>query len=339
VQEELFPISTSENLGIIPEYVLQYHAISRSIQNLSATAKKLTAMAMSLLPLDLSVRTASFSFAEFCKALNYGDGGEQYRLFTSAIHECMGNTIVIERINRDTGKKKWEEFTWFSSATVDEATGLCTMTFSEELASVLLEFKKMYSKMNLTDMGRLQSHYGIRIFEISTSYSSLAGKDGNKNGAWYFEYSVSDLRLILSVPDDAYPQTGNFRRFVIEKPVKEINEAGIGVTITTEGIKQGRNLKSIRFNCEEAKRTTSTSRKRGRGSKKPPLELPETSPKTANMREEKELQHLKNLYPDEFAELYEEALASQKVDFGNFGKRAAQATALLKLKGKYGIVK
>jgi hypothetical protein len=73
--------------------------------------------------------------------------------------------------------------------------------------------------------------------------------------------------------------------------------------------------------------------------KKTPLELSDTSLKTADMREEKELQHLKNLYPDEFAELYEEALASQKVDFGNFGKRAAQATALLKLKGKYGIVK
>jgi plasmid replication initiation protein len=339
MKEKSCLVSTPESLGVIPEYVLQYHAISRSIQNLSTTAKKLTAMAMSLLPLDLSVRTASFSFTEFCKALNYGDGGEQYRLFTAAVHECMGNTIVIERINRGTGKKKWEEFTWFSVANVDESTGLCTMTFSEELASVLLEFKKMYSKMNLVDFGKLQSHYGIRILEITTSYSSLAGKSGNKDGAWYFEYSVSDLRLILSVPDDAYPQTGNFRRFVIEKPIKEINEAGIGVTITTEGIKQGRNLKGIRFNCEETKRTASTSRKRRRDSKKPPLELPEPSAATANMREEKELQHLKTLYPDEFAKLYEEALTAQKFDYGDFGKRAAQATALLKLREKYGIVK
>jgi plasmid replication initiation protein len=296
-------------------------------------------MAMSLLPLDLSIRTASFSFIEFCKALGYEKGGESYRLFTVAVHECMSNTIVIERVNKDTSKKAWEEFTWFTEAKVDEATGLCTMTFSEKLASVLLEFKKMYSKMNLADMGRLQSHYGIRIFEISTSYSSLAGKNGNKDGAWYFEYSVSDLRLILSVPDDAYPQTGNFRRFVIEKTVKEINEAGIGVTITTEGIKQGRNLKGIRFNCEKAKRTTDTSRKHGRSSKKPPLDVPEPSPKTVDMREEKELQHLKILYPDEFARLYEEALAGQKVNFGDFGKRAAQANALLKLKEKYGIVK
>jgi hypothetical protein len=45
--------------------------------------------------------------------------------------------------------------------------------------------------------------------------------------------------LILSVPDDACSETGKFRRFVIEKPVKEINNAGIGVNIATEGINKG----------------------------------------------------------------------------------------------------
>jgi plasmid replication initiation protein len=337
MHEDVFSISTSENLGTIPEYVLQYHAISRSIQHLSATAKKLTAMAMSLLPLDLSIRTASFTFAEFCKALSYEKGGESYRLFVEAVDECMKNIITIKIPGNGNKNEHWKKYTWFSVAEFDKNTGVCMMTFSEELTTVLLEFKKMYSKMNLADLGRLQSKYGLRIFEISNSYSSLAGKNGNKDGAWYFEYTISELRLILSVPDEAYPETGNFRRFVIEKPIKEINEAGIGVTITTEGVKQGRNLRGIRFNCEKSKRTTGASHKRR--SKKPALELPEASPKTADMRGDKELRRLKTLYPDEFAKLYEEALAAHKVNLGDFSKRAAQAEALLKLREKYGIVK
>jgi hypothetical protein len=39
--------------------VLQHNAISRSINSLSATAKKLTAMAMALIPSDLSSLTVS----------------------------------------------------------------------------------------------------------------------------------------------------------------------------------------------------------------------------------------------------------------------------------------
>jgi hypothetical protein len=58
----------------------------------------------------------------------------------------------------------------------------------------------------------------LRILEITTSYSSLAGKNGNKDGAWHFEYSIFELRLTLSAPDDACSETGKFRRFVIEKP-------------------------------------------------------------------------------------------------------------------------
>jgi hypothetical protein len=48
------PINTPQSLGVTPHYVLQHNAISRSVNSLSATAKKLTAMAMALIPPDLS---------------------------------------------------------------------------------------------------------------------------------------------------------------------------------------------------------------------------------------------------------------------------------------------
>ena len=78
------PVNTPTTLGVTPRYVLQYNAISRAAKNLSTTAHKLTAMAMSLLPPDLSSLTAAFTFGDFRKALGYGDGGEQYRIFTLA---------------------------------------------------------------------------------------------------------------------------------------------------------------------------------------------------------------------------------------------------------------
>jgi hypothetical protein len=96
LETEISEINTPETLGVTPRFVLQHNAISRSIHDLSATAKKLTAMAMALLPPDLSSLTAAFTFTEFCQAIGYDKGGESYKLFKKAVDECMENVITIE---------------------------------------------------------------------------------------------------------------------------------------------------------------------------------------------------------------------------------------------------
>jgi plasmid replication initiation protein len=341
---EIVSVNTPETLGVTPRFVLQHNAISRSIQNLSATAKKLTAMAMALLPADLSSLTASFTFTDFCKALDYEKGGESYKVFKDAVKECLKNTIHIETKSPRTGKDTWEGYTWFAYSKIDNVTGVCTMIFSHELAKVLIEMKRVYAKINLQDLGKLQSKYALRIFEIAKSYESLAGKDGNHSDTWYFERTIPELRKMLGVPDDAYLETRDFRKKVVELPAKEITGAGIGLGIKPEGIKHGRNLTAIRFLCTKAVRTTPVKRVRGKktavGGQ---VELPEPSPKTAGNREEKELEHLKELYPEEFTLLYAESLKKQP-DFGGgvvegFRKRAAQACAFAALKERHGVVK
>jgi plasmid replication initiation protein len=330
--------NTPETLGVTPRYVLQHNALSRSIQNLSATAKKLTAMAMSLLPADLSSRTASFSIPEFCHALGIKHGGNQYALIKAAASECMNAKISIEQATAK-GKKNWKGYTWFTYSEVDEASGVCTMTFSEDLAGVLLELKRVYTQINLQDLGKLQSKYGLRIFEMAKSYESLEGKDGNPGGSWYFERTIPEFRELFAVPEGAYPETKHFRQFVIEEPVKEINAAGIGVALKTEGIKQGRNLKALRLTCQQAPRTAAP--KRGKRKTVPPPELPDPNPKRAGEHTQKELEHLKERYPDEFADLYTAELAKPSwlpVD-SEVRKQAAQGAATTRLHKKYGIVK
>jgi plasmid replication initiation protein len=334
-------INTLETLGVTPRFVLQHNAISRSVHNLSATAKKLTVMAMALIQPDLSSLTATFSFNDFCKAIGYNCGGKSFKLFKEAVKECFENKIYIEVKSPKTGKKIWEGYTWFTYSKIDEETGMCTMKFSKELANILAEMKRVYSKINLQDIGQLQSKYALRIFEIAKSYESLAGKDGNKIGTWYFERSVEDFRLMLGVPDNVYPETKYFRQFVIENPVKEINAACIGMKIEAEGIKQGRNLKAIRLNC--TKKPTKTPVRQGRKKKASvaTLDLPENSVAYPESRFEKELEHLKELYPAEFTELYEDELANNSVDcvseFAN--QEAAKWNALNRLKKRHGIVK
>ena len=337
MQDELFPVNTPETLGVTPRYIIQHNSVSRSAHDLSATARKLAAMAMSLLPPDLSSLTAAFTFTEFCKALGMPEGGETYRIFREAVRECMQCLISIETEPDEKGKKEWKEFTWFTVATFDEKTGHATMEFSDKLAGFLIALKWMYSKIDLKDIGDLQSRYAIRLFEIAMSYKSLQGQRGNASQKWYFERPITEIRMIMGVPKGAYKETRLLRQKVIEGPIKEINRSGLGLEIKSEGIKQGRELKSIRFACKKISRTI--RRVKGSGEKEA-VPLPDSNPKTEDLLEEKELEHLKELYPEEFAELYETELAKAPTYIPEgFKQIGAEGSALMQLKKRYGIKK
>jgi uncharacterized protein YeaO (DUF488 family) len=68
--------------------------------------------------------------------------------------------------------------------------------------------------------------------------------------------------------------------------------------------------------------------------------LPEAKLQTARTRKAKELEHLQERYPQEFAERYTAELTTQKTRYGKvISAKAAEAEVLLKLREKYGIVK
>ena len=194
---ELFKVNTPDSLGVTPRFVLQLNAISRSAHNFSATAKKITAMAMALLPPDLSSLSVAFTFMDFCNALGYEKGGESYRIFNDAVDECMKSVIHVEIPSSKKGKTSWLKHHWFQLAEFNKDTGVCTMIFDQKLADFLKELKWLYSRINLNDLGRLQSRYAIRIFELAISYSSFQGKEDNPDNVWYFERSLEELRKIL----------------------------------------------------------------------------------------------------------------------------------------------
>ena len=337
IEQDLIVTNTPDSLGVTPRYVLQHNAISRSAHAFSATARKIAAMAMALLPSDLSSLSVAFTYNDFCAALGCEKGGKSFNLFKDAVLECMESAIKVETPPDKKGKTSWKIYRWFQFAEFNKDTGICTMIFDEKLAGFLVELKRLYSKINLSDLGRLQSRYALRIYEIAISYSSLMGKEGNEYNAWYMERTIEEMRQIFGLQAEEYKETIDFTTNVITKPVKEINNAGIGIEIQAEKIKKGRDLKAIRFNCKNVPYTTA---KKGR-KKKESLDLfPEKNPKTEFLRSEKELEHLKELYPAEFAELYETELAKIPPSIPEgFKQLAAEGATLTQLKHHYGIVK
>jgi plasmid replication initiation protein len=232
------------------------------------------------------------------------------------------------------GKKIWKEFTWFAVATFDEATGQATMKFSGELAEFLMALKWVYSKISLSDLGQLQSRYAIKLLEMALSYRSLAGKKGNRDGSWYFERGFpEEFRHIMGVGKDAYKDNHLLKQKVIDKPLKEINRAGFGLSIKPTTVKQGRRIVAVRFECAQAGRAA--ERKKHKSWEAAPL-----PPDGEALREEKELERLRERHPDEFAEIYQIELARVPAYIPDCLKLvAAESIALMELKNRHGAAK
>jgi plasmid replication initiation protein len=264
MNNELMPKSS------VAEYVLQHNAISRSIYKLSPYARKLIAMAMALLSMSSKDYSVTFTVSEFFEAmgLDYNKQGTNSKeKLRAAVEECLKSYIKIQMPDNS-----WHGYTWFSENKLfdykeDSPSGWQTisMSFNPALAAILKAFKKAYAPIELSELGKLQSRYAIRYYEIAMSYSGFAGKDGNRPGEWYFDMTIERLRLLFQVDNNKYKATKDFRVRVIDNPLKDLNTAAIGLSIEPEYIRKGRSLLGARFTCRWAK-------PRIRASTQPPIE-------------------------------------------------------------------
>ena len=250
----------------LPEYVLQPNAISRAIYDLSTNARRLIAMAMALVPLNAKEPKdfrVEFSVGDFIAALGLESGAKTNQLVLAAVRECLDSHIEIET------EHEWVGWTWFTKSRLVKKSGKSTYTddptkvtytpiytwnkiimeFNYHLGETLKQFKRAYSEIRLENLGRLQSKYAIRYYEIAQSYAGFAGKDGNPKDTWYFDYSIMEIRTIFGLAKSKYKLVNAFRVYVVDRPIEELNAADIGLHITVEYVRRGRKLAGFRFVC------------------------------------------------------------------------------------------
>ncbi len=232
------------------KFLLQPNVISRSINDVEATEKKLMALAMSYMPYKIENEedyTVSFSISDAIKALDLTDGQKQREILENSVKKISGKQITINQENGD-----WFAYTWFDKASWQPSSKMFTLTFNRALGDALVQYKNAYSKIDLASLGRLSSKYSIRYFEIGLSYAGNKGINGNKKGQWYFEFSVQQLKQLFMIDKNQYKRTCDFTRRVVYDPIDLLNDAKVGFTIQAEQITKGKKLLGFRFHCEES---------------------------------------------------------------------------------------
>lgn len=73
-------------------------------------------------------------------------------------------------------------------------------------------------------------------------------------GHWWYELELTELRHLFKIGANEYRVTSDLRKKVIEAPIQEINDAGIGIQLEAEFIRRGRVLFAVRMHCRRVGR-------------------------------------------------------------------------------------
>ena len=124
---------------------------------------------------------------------------------------------------------------WVQTIFYIEGEGRVELRFSKDMLPYLTELTRQFTKYALADVAKMDSAYGIRLYELLMQW----GSQGHR------EIEVSQLREWLQL-EGRYPLMAELRRCVIEPAVAQINEHS-PLAVVWEQRKTGRKVTHLHF--------------------------------------------------------------------------------------------
>lgn len=130
---------------------------------------------------------------------------------------------------------------WVSEIRYIENEASVKLIFSPTVAPLITLLEKNFTSYDLEQVAELNSKYSVRLYEIIIAWRST-GKTPM--------ITIDELRQRLGVFDDEYTVTADFKRWVLEKPIKQINEK-TDISVSYEQHKQGRKIIGFTFKIKQ----------------------------------------------------------------------------------------
>jgi plasmid replication initiation protein len=148
---------------------------------------------------------------------------------------------LYERSIKVSDPEQTEEFRWIQSkAKKHKGEGKITLIWSDPILKYIGQLKEQFTSYRLGAVGRLQSVYSIRLYELLMQFNRTGDRVVN----------VSDFRERLEL-GDKYPQFRDLNKWVIKPAVNELNQRS-DLDIKYETISSGRKVVSLSFRFKPA---------------------------------------------------------------------------------------
>lgn len=140
----------------------------------------------------------------------------------------------------------------------DDYSDTIIIRFDEAIMPYLIELKANFTQYLITDIMGLNSKYSVILYKwLSMNYNQFEHyKNTLKRSKKQLEsyknpiISLTDLRTMTDTIDDYTDMFSNFDKWVLKRPLKEINEY-THFNVKYEKIKDGRTIVAIKFKIEK----------------------------------------------------------------------------------------
>lgn len=172
---------------------------------------------------------------------------------------------------------------WVSEIRYIDNEASVKLIFSPTVSPLITLLEKNFASYELEQVAQLNSKYAVRLYEVVIAWRST-GKTPM--------IAIDELRNRLGVLDNEYTVTADFKRWALDKPIKQINEK-TEINLSYEQHKQGRKIVGFTFTVKQKSKP-----------KKLKTQEQERDPKTPDIFDnltdkEREIIAQKNAYADQ----------------------------------------
>ena len=185
---------------------------------------------------DPEDKVYEFPIADFCRVCGITTGGKNYIALKRQIQALRDFSVWVRRED-DKGKIKDELIGWIAYPEIEPQNGIIRLQLDKKMRPFFFHLKKNFTMIDTIYQYHFRkSKYTSRLYEIFSSYHHRG------DGSWTQHFPLSELRALTGT--EHYPLWADFRRFVLEPAVKEINEAS-DLNVRYEKRRKGRAVDGI----------------------------------------------------------------------------------------------
>lgn len=135
---------------------------------------------------------------------------------------------------------RYERFTQSAEYVENEAT--VKFMFANAIIPMLVELERAFTTYEIEQVAKLQSRYSMRLYECLIRFKTTK----------ILKISLEELRFRLGLLETEYKAMGDFKKYVLDLAVKQINQH-TDIDVKYEQQKQGRKIVGFTFSFKQKK--------------------------------------------------------------------------------------
>lgn len=165
-----------------------------------------------------------------------------YLALKDACEDLFARQFSYQKINAKGNIENYKS-RWVSEIGYIENEAVVKLIFAPAIVPLITRLEEQFTKYELQQISNLTSAYAVRLYELLISWRS-SGKTP--------VIELSEFRQKMGVLENEYARSDNFKKWIIEQPIQQINKY-TDITVKAEQHKKGRTISGFSFTFKQKK--------------------------------------------------------------------------------------